>query len=223
MMTLFRMLQISIVPASLLGLMGSALSEDTPSPNTLTRGYIDFNAPIDKCRSAELEGSITKFSGSAYRDATLSLGSLSGDISIALSIYSFLKTLPLKNFTTYNRSGLDFAELPIFLAGANRTVAPGSNFFFRKPLYHINNQRMTEYKYRIVLDEMEEKTKSMISLISSVTGMDYKGAEKVVRSESTISAEEAIKLNIATQMKHIHINDEEPWELSTIVFTPGCK
>jgi len=94
--------------------------------NTL---FMSFSAEVNQNTSESLMVTFSQHYNKGVTDFYLLLSSPGGNVNNGITIYNFLKSLPI-NLTTHNIGVVDSIANVIFLAGDNRYAVPHSSFLF---------------------------------------------------------------------------------------------
>jgi ATP-dependent protease ClpP protease subunit len=123
-----------------------------------------------------------------------------GNVYDGISIYNFLKGLPIE-VSTYNFGSVDSIGVVIFCAGKNRYSAPFARFLLHPISMSITN---------MVFDEplMDEKIKSMrldqlniARIISFTANKPIEEIKELIHNRATFDPEKALQNGLITEIK----------------------
>ncbi len=91
--------------------------------------YINFSAPIDMKTAQVLMGVLSDQVNKGEKEICLLFSSPGGQVNPGVTLYNFLKSLPVK-IITHNIGVVDSIGNIVLLGGAKRYAAPNSSFLF---------------------------------------------------------------------------------------------
>lgn len=118
------------------------------------------------------------------------IASSGGDIGAAISLYMYLKALPL-HVETIGFGEVDSAAILIFLGGARRIVVDGCQFFFHEGRYTVAQQTATIQAHEEAIAVFKRELNETIHIISSETGNDGEVVANMLRRSKIMLTSEA--------------------------------
>lgn len=99
----------------------------------------------------------------------LCLSSPGGEVAAGITLYNFLRALPIK-LITHNTGSVDSIATVIFLAGEERYATPSSTFLFHGVQSNFNQgAALTIYQLREIASGLEEDHNKLVHVITSRT------------------------------------------------------
>jgi ATP-dependent protease ClpP protease subunit len=125
-----------------------------------------------------------------------------GDFDSGITLYRFLKSLPVEVKCMHNYNCVDSAGILVFCAGIERYASPNTSFLFHPISYNFENRRYTILEMREQLHIMETEQCKVIDIISNTVGNNKKEEiENLILQRKVINSNEALKLGLVTDIK----------------------
>jgi len=126
--------------------------------------FISFSAEVNQNTAENLMGIFAQRLNQGIKDSYLLLSSPGGSVMNGITIYNFLKSLPI-NLTTHNIGIVDSIANVIFLAGKTRYAVKNSSFLIlpsktslSSKLAKKSSKRKRHLNKQVVVDKGQWKT-----------------------------------------------------------------
>jgi len=170
--------------------------------NTL---FMNFSAEVNQNTSESLMATFSQHYNKGVTDFYLLLSSPGGNVNNGITIYNFLKSLPI-NLTTHNIGVVDSIANVIFLAGESRYAVPHSSFLFHGVGFDINQPiRFEEKNIKERLKTIQRDQKLMTDIFIERTQLSVQEAEKMFLEAETRTPEQAQEKGIINDVKNVEI------------------
>jgi ATP-dependent protease ClpP protease subunit len=163
---------------------------------------IKFFAGVNQQSSTALMGAIDDAINSGVENLTLLISTPGGSVFHGLSIYNYLKGLPLKTLRTHNFGSVDSIGVVIYCAGTSRTSSPQARFLVHGVTWSWNAPTTLEEP------QLEETLKSLridMENISKVIGVNTGKEEgkvfKAMIDRTTLNPEQAKEWGLVQEIK----------------------
>jgi ATP-dependent protease ClpP protease subunit len=175
----------------------------------MTTTYLNFHAPINSLTAQHLMGTCANLVNGGGNEIYLLLSTPGGEVTAGITIYNFLRSLPVK-ITTHNMGNIDSIGNPIFLAGETRIACPHSTFMFHGVGFDIKSQRFEEKNLRESLDSILADQRRIAEIIADRTSITLGKARKLFAEARTKDANDALKNGIVSRIEELKIPSGAP-------------
>ena len=132
-------------------------------------------------------------------EVTLYISSTGGDIDAAIRFYDFIKSLNV-NVTTVGFGQVDSAAVVLLLSGTERTLMKDCRVRLHQPTYNGPQQSQVISVHLETVSLLQALDKRYFEIMSSELSMKEDDLRSLLSEGKVLSAEEALKLNIATKV-----------------------
>lgn len=172
---------------------------------------IKFFAPVNEKSANALMSVIDQAVNQGVKDITLLISTPGGSVFHGISIYNYLRGLPLERLVTHNFGSVDSIGVVMYCAGRERYSSPQARFLLHGvSASFLGNQSLEE-------PQLEERLKGL--------KIDIENIAKVVSENVKKSVEEVTE----TMIKRTTLNPEQAKEwglvhkIQTEIFPAGTK
>src|ERR1700730_594321 len=152
-----------------------------------------------------------------HEELYLCLSTPGGEVASGITIYNFLRGLPVK-IITHNIGNIDSIGNAIFLSGETRKASQHSTFMFHGVGFDIKAQmRLEEKNIRELTDAMSADHKRMADIIADRTNLSLDEARKLFAEARTKDANDALKAGVIHEISDLVIPPGAP--ITTLVLT----
>ena len=163
--------------------------------------YIRFFAPVIPITTDALFRAIDMKVKAKIAKLNILISSPGGSVFHGLSLYNYLKGLPIE-INTFNFGSVDSIGVIIFCAGQKRYSVPHSRFLIHGVKFNINGQISMDEK------QIEEHLKSLIidqqniaRVIADTTGKPMHKIEEDMHNRTTLNPNEAKDYGLVHEIK----------------------
>lgn len=163
--------------------------------------YIRFFAPVIPITTDALFRAIDMKVKAKIAKLNILISSPGGSVFHGLSLYNYLKGLPIE-INTFNFGSVDSIGVIIFCAGQKRYSVPHSRFLMHGVKFNINGQISMDEK------QIEEHLKSLIidqqniaRVIADTTGKPMHKIEEDMHNRTTLNPNEAKDYGLVHEIK----------------------
>lgn len=164
---------------------------------------IKFFAEVNPQTAAQLMAVIDDAINKGIKEIILLISTPGGSVFHGLSIYNYLKGLPLDNLTTHNFGSVDSIGVIIYCAGKKRYSSPQARFLLHAVTAGFNGQFSLEEK------QLEERLKSLkidVENIAKVISANtiqktVKHITKAMLDRTTLNPEQAKEWGLVSEIK----------------------
>jgi len=163
--------------------------------------YINFYAPIIPPAVGALMQAVQGLLQKGVEKIVLLLSSPGGQVAAGLSLYNFLKGIPVR-VETHNYGSVDSVALVVFCAGKKRYCVPNARFLMHGIGFNISGPARFEEKH---LDEKMKGLKMDKANIVKVIAQNCKKSEEEIsddmREVRVLGPKEAINYGLVQEIK----------------------
>lgn len=164
--------------------------------------YINYADNIDSTRVKHIISIITQLIGNEKPDRIIFLiSSRGGEVDAGISLYNFLKALPVQVYM-HNVGSIDSIANVVFCAGEKRYAAPHSTFLFHGVQTRVNGPSMLSLPQ---LEEIRDRVIKNHDTIAGIIGENSKMKEseikKLFAQGETKDVDFALKRNFINEVK----------------------
>src|SRR3990170_1782885 len=153
--------------------------------------YIRFMAPVIPATVDMLMKIVDKKLHDKYDRLNLLLSSPGGSVFHGLSVYNFLKGMPIEVYT-YNFGSVDSIGVVIFCAGLKRFSVPHARFLIHGVRFNIQgNASFDEMQLQEHLKSVNIDQENIARVIADTTGKALYKIEEDMNSRTTLNPNQA--------------------------------
>jgi ATP-dependent Clp protease, protease subunit len=155
--------------------------------------YIRLMAPITPNSASSLFKSIDTAMKNGTNRIHLFISSPGGDVAQGISIYNYLKLLPIDVYT-YNFGSVDSIGVIIFCAGKKRLSVPRARFLIHGVQMSIQGQGIIQVDEKQIeewLKSLKIDQENIANIIADTTGKDVNEIENVMNARTTFTPDQA--------------------------------
>jgi len=172
--------------------------------NILKPLFISFSAEVNQNTAENLMGIFAQRLNQGIKDFYLLLSSPGGSVMNGITIYNFLKSLPI-NLTTHNIGIVDSIANVIFLAGKTRYAVKNSSFLFHGVGFDINQARFEEKNIKEKLKMIQRDQKLIADIIAEQSQYTQQEIEKMFLEADTRTPEQAKEKGLINDIREVNI------------------
>jgi len=167
--------------------------------------YINFCGPINLKTTQILMQLFAEKMEKGSQEFCLLISSGGGQVREGITLYNFLKSLPIQ-LVTHNIGFVDSIANVVFLAGNKRYANPRSSFLFHGVGFDITQPtRFEEKELRERLTSLLREQALIASIIAERTNLKIEEIQRMFLEAATKTPEEAKKLGIIDEIKEAHV------------------
>jgi len=164
-------------------------------------GYIKYYAPVTANTAIQLQQIVEQMLRQGLTSLHLLLSTPGGSVHDGISIYNFLKGLPIE-VNTYNFGSVDSIGVVIFCAGKNRYSVPHARFLLHPvSMQMIGNQAFDEPSIAERLNALKADQSNIAKVISSTINKSVDDVQKLIHARTSLEPERAQKEGLVTEIK----------------------
>ncbi|MCX6291087.1 MAG: ATP-dependent Clp protease proteolytic subunit, partial [Bacteroidetes bacterium] len=162
---------------------------------------IRFLAPVNNQTADQLFKAIDVKVGQGCRKLHLLISSPGGSVFHGLSLYNYLKGIPVEIYT-YNFGSVDSIGVVIYCAGIKRFSVPHSRFLIHGVKFNLNSpasideKQLEEYLKSLQIDQ-----RNIAKVIADNTNKTIEDIEKDMHNRTTLNPEEANVYGLTHEIK----------------------
>jgi ATP-dependent Clp protease protease subunit len=162
---------------------------------------IRFLSPVDQYSTNQLFGSIDQLLGDGFTKIRLLLSTPGGSVFHGLSVYNYLKGLPIE-IDTYNFGSVDSIGVVIFSAGTNRFSVPHSRFLIHSVKFSTqgpisaDEKQLDEFLKSLKIDQ-----KNIAKVIADTCSKTEEDVDNDMNNRTTLTPEQAKNYGLVTGVK----------------------
>lgn len=164
-------------------------------------GYIKFYAPVTPNTAIQLQQIVEQLLRQGLSGLHLLLSTPGGSVHDGISIYNFLKGLPIQ-VNTYNFGSVDSIGVVIFCAGRNRYSVPHARFLLHPvSMQIVGNQAMDEPLIAERLNALKADQSNIAKVISSTINKPVETVQNLIHARTSLEPEQAQTEGLVTEIK----------------------
>ncbi|HUI22435.1 MAG TPA: ATP-dependent Clp protease proteolytic subunit [Methylocella sp.] len=184
--------------------------------NLMTTAYINFYSPINPSTVQHLMAACGNAITQGHDELYLCLSTPGGQIASGITLYNFLRSMPIK-VTTHNIGSVDSIGNAVFLAGGLRRACPHSTFMFHGTAFDMLTQAHLEQKnLREMLNALLADERRIADILVERTKITSDQAGQLFAEARTKNADDAFRLGIIHEICDLAIPARTA--ISTLVF-----
>ncbi|MCW5201976.1 MAG: ATP-dependent Clp protease proteolytic subunit [Candidatus Electrothrix communis] len=153
------------------------------------------------------------FAISSYkpRDIHILFASGGGHIGLGLSLFAFLKSLPV-NIITHAAANVDSCAVNVFLAGRERYLTKTASFMIHPSTKSFKKDvSLSINELRLELITLKQDQDKIISHLSEHSNLSREDAEKYVTLGVSLNSSQALDAGIAHEIKEFEMKKDCPF------------
>lgn len=166
--------------------------------------FISFSAEVNQNTAENLMGIFAQRLNQGTKDFYLLLSSPGGSVMNGITVYNFLKSLPI-NLTVHNIGIVDSIANVIFLAGKTRYAVKNSSFLFHGVGFDINQVRFEEKNIKEKLKMIQRDQKLIADIIAEQSQYTQEEIEKMFLEADTRTPEQAKEKGLINDIREVNI------------------
>ena len=164
-------------------------------------GYIKFYAPVTANTAIQLQQTVEQLLRQGLSSLHLLLSTPGGSVHDGISIYNFLKGLPIE-VNTYNFGSVDSIGVVIFCAGKNRYSVPHARFLLHPISMQVyGNQTFDEPLLAERLNALKSDQSNIAKVISSTINKPVETVQNLIHARTSFEPEQAQREGLVTEIK----------------------
>ena len=164
---------------------------------------IKFFAPVVEQSTNDLMRVIDDAINKNVQEIILLISTLGGSVFHGLSVYNYLRGLPIKKLTTHNFGSVDSIGVVIYCAGKERYSSPQARFLIHGVSANFDG------KFSLEEPQLEERLKGLridieniAKVISANIGKETKEVTKAMLDRTTLNPEQAKEWGLVHDIKN---------------------
>lgn len=193
----YRTVGIRSIYVSLIFIMPPATQQNVPSPDA----FILFEGAIDKDATQKLANAIITFVNANVPKITILFSSLGGSVYDGFLLATMIQNarIPVAIHATNH---VDSIGNVIFLSAKQRSSESHAKFYFHSTTVQGN---FDEKGLREKLSELKTQNSRTAYFVSENTPIALKKIQEMMKRGVTLSAQDALKYGIISEIKHLEI------------------
>ncbi len=168
-------------------------------PNKLA---IKFFAPVNEKTTNLLMNVLDQAINQGVKDLILLVSTPGGSVFHGLSVYNYLKGLPLNSLKTHNFGSVDSIGVVIYCAGTERTSSPQARFLIHGVTWGSHQPiTLEEPQLEETLKSLRIDMENISKVIGSNTGKSSETVFKAMIERTTLNPEQAIDWGLVHSIK----------------------
>ena len=163
---------------------------------------IKFFAGVNQQSAMALMSAIDEAVNSGIENLTLLISTPGGSVFHGLSIYNYLKGLPLKSLRTHNFGSVDSIGVVIYCAGKERTSSPQARFLIHGVTWSWNQPvTLEEPQMEETLKSLRIDMENISKVIGANTGKKKEEVFQAMIDRTTLNPEQAKEWGLVQDIK----------------------
>lgn len=162
--------------------------------------YLNFNLPVDSNSTQTFFKVVQDLLQRGVKKVFLLISSPGGNVDAGISIYNFLKGLPIE-INTHNYGSCDSIAALVFCAGKKRYTVNHSRFLIHGIGLTLEKERLDENKLKEIIGSIKNQRETISKIIAQECYKENKDVEKNMLDGIILNSEEAVKYGLATDIK----------------------
>ncbi len=168
--------------------------------NNKKRVIIKFFSPVIDQTVNDLMTVIDQLVNQGEKEITLLISTPGGSVFHGLSMYNYLKGLPI-NLVTHNFGSVDSIGVVLYCAGKKRYSSPQARFLLHGVAANFEKGRLEELQLEESLKGLKIDMENIAKVIAENTGKSSKDVTKAMLQRTTLNPEEAKKWGLVNEIK----------------------
>jgi len=163
--------------------------------------FIKFYAPVTQNTAIQLQQTVEQLLRQGLRKLHLLLSTPGGSVHDGISLYNFLKGLPIETHT-YNFGSVDSIGVVIFCAGSKRFSVQNARFLLHPVSMQVfGNQAFDEPAIEEKINSLKADQTNIANVIAETTRKETKEILEYIHKRTTLDPENANKIGLVTEIK----------------------
>jgi len=163
--------------------------------------YIKFYAPVTQNTAIQLQQVLEQLLRQGLTKLHLLLSTPGGSVHDGISLYNFLKGLPIET-CTYNFGSVDSIGVVLFCAGSQRFSVPNARFLLHPVAMQVfSNQIFDEPGIEEKINALKADQKNIANVISETTGKSVNEILEFIHKRTTFDPDAALEMRLVTEIK----------------------
>jgi ATP-dependent Clp protease protease subunit len=176
--------------------------------------YIKFFAPVNNESSNILMNVIDSKLREGFEKAVILISTPGGSVFHGISIYNFLKGIPME-IETHNFGSVDSIGTVIYAAGNKRYSVPNARFLFHPvSMSFQNNSSFEEKKIEELLSSIRIDESNIAAVIAKETNKNKDDIIDLILTRTTLNPDEGVDIGLVHELRPNLI--EKGYELISI-------
>ena len=172
--------------------------------------YISFSADVNITTAEQLQAVAANVVSQGHPEMHLLLSTPGGAVQYGITIYNFLRSLPIK-VVTHNLGNVDSIGLVIFLAGEERYACPHTTFMLHGVALQVGSPTsLFERNIKDSLSRLGADQERIKGIYADRAGIPMDETESLFLKETTISAEDAQARGIVHEVRQLSVAAGSP-------------
>ena len=166
---------------------------------------IKFFAPVVDASANALMGILDQAINQGVEEVILLLSTPGGSVFHGLSVYNYLRGLPLKKLTTHNFGSVDSIGVVMYCAAKERFSSPQARFLIHGVSANFQgNQSLEEPQLEERLKGIRIDIENIAKVIAANTGKTHAKVVKAMLDRTTLNPEKAKEWGLVNAIKTEH-------------------
>jgi len=163
--------------------------------------FIKFYAPVTSNTAIQLQQTVEQLLRQGLMKLHLLLSTPGGSVHDGISLYNFLKGLPIET-CTYNFGSVDSIGVVIFCAGNQRFSVKNARFLLHPVAMHVvGNQVFDEPGMEEKINSLKADQKNIANVICETMGKNVEDILGFIHKRTTLDPETALEMRLVTEIK----------------------
>ena len=163
--------------------------------------FIKFYAPVTHNTAIQLQQSVEQLLRQGLTKLHLLLSTPGGSVHDGISLYNFLKGLPIET-CTYNFGSVDSIGVVIFCAGNQRYSVQNARFLLHPVSMQVfGTQFFDEPNMEEKINSLKADQKNIANVISETTGKSVEEILGFIHKRTTLDPDTALAMRLVTEIK----------------------
>ena len=163
--------------------------------------YIKFYAPVTSNTAIQLQQAVEQLLRQGLVKLHLLLSTPGGSVHDGISLYNFLKGLPIET-CTYNFGSVDSIGVVLFCAGSQRFSVQNARFLLHPVAMQVfSNQVFDEPGIEEKINALKADQKNIANVISETTGKNVDEILSLIHKRTTLDPDAALEMSLVTEIK----------------------
>jgi len=163
--------------------------------------YIKFYAPVTQNTAIQLQQAVEQLLRQGLRKLHLLLSTPGGSVHDGISLYNFLKGLPIET-CTYNFGSVDSIGVVIFCAGEKRYSVQNARFLLHPvSMQVLGTQVFDEPGIEERINALKADQTNIANVISETTKKETKAILEYIHKRTTLDPAQAKEIGLVTEIK----------------------
>ena len=163
--------------------------------------YIKFYAPVTSNTAIQFQQVVEQSLRQGLQKLHFLLSTPGGSVHDGISLYNFLKGLPIE-VCTYNFGSVDSIGVVIFCAGSQRFSVQNARFLLHPMSMQVfSDQVFGEPGIEEKINALKVDQKNIANIISETTGKNVEEILGLIHKRTTLDPETALEMRLVTEIK----------------------